>query len=316
MRVVFMGSAPISCVSLEALLADSACEVVGVVTQPDRARGRKLQVHAGPVRVLAEANGVPVHAPERVNRSDSTDLIASWAPEVIAVTAYGQILKDALLTMAPLGCINVHTSLLPKYRGPAPIQWAVATGETESGVTTMQIDAGMDTGDILLQTVVAIGPDDTAGVLHDTLAEAGARLLVETLRDARAGRCKAQAQAEGDATYAPKLSKQDGVIDWGGSAQKIHDRVRGFNPWPGCSCVLPGDAARDRRLLKVHRTRVTDGHGEPGTVIDISGGGPTVAANEGAVQLVSVQPAGRKMMSGDDFLRGYALHVGEQMELQ
>ncbi len=314
MRVVFMGSAPISCVSLNALLADAQCEVVGVVTQPDRARGRKLKVRPGPVRVLAESHGIPVHAPERVNRQESTDVIAGWSPDVIALFAYGQILKDTLLGMAPMGCINVHTSLLPKYRGAAPIQWAVVDGETESGVTTMLVDAGMDSGDILLQTVVPIGPDDIAGELNDTLAQAGGELLVQTLHERHAGTLVSQMQDHASATRAPKLSKADGRIQWADSAQAIHNRVRGLNPWPGCSCVLPGEGPADRRLLKVHRTRVVDGAGEPGTVIDISAGGPTVATNEGAVQLVSVQPAGRKAMSGDDFLRGHALQLGERME--
>lgn len=314
MRVVFMGSAPISCVSLSALLEDSQCEVVGVVTQPDRASGRNLQVTPGPVRLLAETHGIPVHAPERVNRQASIDVIAGWSPDVIVVLAYGQILKAALLSMARLGCINVHTSLLPKYRGAAPIHWAVVNGETESGVTTMQMDAGMDTGDILLQAVVPIGPDDTAGELHDALAEVGARLLVQTLHERDTGVWVPRAQDHGSATYAPKLSKADGRIKWHETAQDVHNRVRGFNPWPGASCVLPGKGPAEARMLKVHRTRITAGAGEPGTVIDISRGGPTVATMDGAVQLVSVQPAGRKTMSGDDFLRGHSVRMGERLE--
>ncbi|MFT5239259.1 MAG: methionyl-tRNA formyltransferase [Kiritimatiellia bacterium] len=314
MRVLFMGSAPISCVSLEALLADADVNVVGVVTQPDRASGRKLQVRLGPVKALAESRGIPALAPERVNTPQAIAEIRAFAPDLIAVLAYGQILKRDLLEMAAYGCINVHTSLLPAYRGAAPIQWAVANGDSESGVTTMQMDAGMDTGDILMQTRVAIGPEDTAGDLHDTLAVAGAGLLVDTLQGLRAGTLTPRPQDAASATYAPKLKKSDGRIDWTLPAAAIHDRVRGFFPWPGCSCYLSGEAPLDQRVLKVHRARVVDATGEAGTVIDISAGGPTVAASQGAIQLLRVQPAGRKAMSGDEFLRGHTLQVGERMD--
>ena len=314
MRVVFMGSAPISCVSLEALLADADVDVVGVVTQPDRASGRKLQVRPGPVKALAESRGIAVLAPERVNTPDAIAAIRAFAPDLIAVLAYGQILKRDLLEMAAYGCINVHTSLLPAYRGAAPIQWAVANGDSESGVTTMQMDAGMDTGDILLQTRVAIGPEDTAGDLHDALAVAGAGLLVDTLQGLRAGTLTPRPQDAASATYAPKLKKSDGRIDWTLPAAAIHNRVRGFFPWPGCSCYLSGEAPLDQRVLKVHRARVVDATGQAGTVIDISAGGPTVAASQGAIQLLRVQPAGRKAMSGDEFLRGHTLQVGERMD--
>ncbi len=315
MRIVFMGSAPISCVSLAALLAEDAFQVVAAVTQPDRARGRRLQVQDGPVKSMALAADIPVHAPERVNTRDSVELIRGFAPDVIAVIAYGQILKRDLLQLAPAGCVNVHTSLLPKYRGAAPIQWAVAHGNRESGVTTMQMDRGMDTGDILLQTPVAIGPEDSAGDLHDALALEGARLLVRTLHALHAGTLLPRPQVEADASYAPKMSKADGRIDWAMTASEIHDRVRGFYPWPGSSCVIPGEGKPDTRMLKVHQVRVVEGEGEPGSVIDVSTpGGPIVAAGAGAVQLLAVQPAGRKTMSGDDFLRGHAMQVGERMQ--
>ena len=244
----------------------------------------------------------------------SIHVIRGFAPDVIAVIAYGQLLKSKLLELAPYGCVNVHTSLLPKYRGAAPIQWAVAHGNTVSGVTTMQMDEGMDTGDILLQTPVPIGAQDTAGDLHDVLAVEGGRLLVETLRGLREGTLVPRAQVASDATFAPKLLKMDGRIDWTMTATEIANRVRGFCPWPGSFGRLPGTGHPDSRILKVHRVCVVEGAAAPGMVIGVSGAGPTVATGQGAVQLISVQAAGRKTMSGSDFLRGHALRVGARMD--
>ncbi len=308
MRALFMGSAPLSCPSLDVLLG--ATEVVGVVTQPDRPRGRSLKVCECAVKAVASGRVKTVLTPERVNSPDSLAAIVALAPDVIVVVAYGQILHQALLDLPPLGCINVHTSLLPRYRGAAPIQWAIANGETWTGVTTMYMDAGMDTGDIILQQPVAIGPEETAAELHDRLAVAGGLLLRKTLADVAAGHAPRTPQDNGAATMAPRLKKSDGKVDWSRPAAELHNRVRAFHPWPGSVCLTPAG-----KRLKLWRVEQVPGevNAAPGVVVSIDPDGPVVATGAGAVRLLAVQPEAGKVMDGAAYVRGHALARGDQL---
>jgi len=308
MRVVFMGSAEIACSSLDALLSEPSVTVVGVVTQPDRPKGRQLKLAACSVKQHVAEAGIPIATPQSINAAESLDWLRSLAPDLAVVVAYGQILKPAVLAAPRLGCINVHTSLLPRYRGAAPIPWAVANGDRETGVTIMHMDPGMDTGDIIAQRVVSIHADDTAGSVHDRLALAGSALLCAVLREIQAGRAPRRPQDESLATYAPKLSKLDGKIDWTQSADAIYNRVRGFNPWPCCYCGVP---SAGRGMLRVLAARVEAGTGAPGEVLNIGGDGPLVGCGTEALRLLEVQPEGKRAMRGDAYLRGHALRLGE-----
>lgn len=307
-----MGSAEIACTSLRTLLETPGVEVVGVVSQPDRPAGRRLQPAACPAKAYARGMGIEMFTPDGVNRPETLAHLRAWRPDIGVVVAYGQILKRELLALPPLGFINVHTSLLPRYRGAAPIQRAVASGDTGTGVTIMQMDEGMDTGDILAQRPVPIGEQDTAGDVHDRLAEAGAALLPEVLADIQAGRAVRQPQNHAYATAAPKLTKADGRMDWMQPARFLFNRVRGFNPWPGCFCHYEcGGAVHTMRVLE---TRAESGSGAvaPGTVIGTDGGGPLVACGEGALRLWRVQPEGGRVMEGAAFLCGRPLRTGSR----
>lgn len=311
-RVVFMGSAELACPTLEALLSLPGVEVVGVVTQPDRPKGRSLRMCACATKVLAAGSDTTVLTPQRVNAQESLASIRALAPDLIVVVAYGQILRAELLGLPPLGCINVHGSLLPKYRGAAPIQWAVARGERESGVTVMYMNAGMDEGDMILKRSIPIGPDETAGSLHDRLAKTGASALVAVVEMLQSGQSlPREAQNPDDATYAPKLSRRDGAIDWSMPSHEIRNRIRGFNPWPACHCVLPDMGDGKGRRLKVLAADFERETGRPGEVLDVSGCGPLVATGDGALRLVEVQPEGGKVMRGDAYLRGHSVAVGD-----
>jgi methionyl-tRNA formyltransferase len=304
-----MGSAPLSCASFEVVL--EMCDLVATVTQPDRPRGRSLKVCECAVKARASGRAGTLLTPDRVNDPASVDAIAALNPDVIIVVAYGQILGQPLLDLPPLGCINVHTSLLPKYRGAAPIQWAIANGETETGVTTMYMDAGMDTGDIILQETVAIGDEETAADLHDRLAFAGAALLKKTLEGLEAGDLPRIPQDDAAATMAPRLSKADGTVDWSRPARDIHNRVRGFNPWPGSVCRTPGG-----KRLKLWRVVVVpvEASSTPGEIVAFDEGQPVVAAGEDGVRLLEVQPEGGKVMDGAAYVRGHALALGDRLE--
>ncbi len=278
-----------------------------MVTQPDRPKGRNLELSPCPVKQYLGARQIPVLSPERVNTPESLGVLRALAPDLIVVVAYGQLLKPDLLAIPPLGCINVHGSLLPRYRGAAPIQWAVANGDAESGVTTMYMNAGMDTGDMILKRIIPINDADTGGRLHDKLSLVGATLLGETVELIRNHCAPRTPQDDLQATVAPKLRKSDGRLDWSLPARILHNRVRAFNPWPGSSCTMPGDAGK---VLKVLATRVEShegAHGTPGTLLESSGEGPLILTAEQAIRLLEVQPEGRKPMSGAAFLRGYTL---------
>ncbi len=308
MRVVFLGSAGFACASLERLLTLDGVEVAGVVTQPDRPQGRNLAVAACPVKQLVASRRIHVLTPERVNAPEALAALRALAPDLLVVVAYGQLLRRELLDLPPLGCINVHASLLPKYRGAAPIVWAVAGGETTSGVTTMRMNERMDAGEILLQCSEPVEAGDTGGSLHDRLAITGAALLAETLRELERGTLRGRPQDETQATLAPKLNKSDGRLDWRRTAVELERRVRAFNPRPVCFSLLP-----DGGTLRVWQASVEESASgaRPGQVLDVGGGeGPLVAAATGALRLRTVQPGGRRAMGGAEFLRGHPLTVG------
>jgi len=310
MRVVFLGSAELACPCLDRLLANTADMVVGVVTQPDRPKGRSLQTAPCPVRAHVGERGIPVLTPEMVNTPESIQAIRALSPDLIVVVAYGQILKSGILAIPSQGCINVHASLLPKYRGAAPIQWAIARGETKTGVTTMFLNAGMDAGDIIDQAGEPIREDDTAGTLHDRLAALGAELLARTLDAIRQGTMRRTPQDPEEATYASKLKKSDGRLDWALPARELYNRIRGFNPWPGCFIELRQPKPL---LIKVLKARVVPGQGQPGEILSVEGAGPVIQTGAQALRLLEVQPEGRKVMPGAAFLCGHPLKVSDRL---
>ena len=307
-RTVFMGSSAFACPCLDALLSFPEALVVAVVTQPDRQKGRGLEQMPCEVKAHIRNREIPILTPTNVNEAADVACIRDLAPDLLVIVAYGQILKQPLLAVPPMGCVNVHASLLPKYRGAAPIQWAIANGERETGVTTMLINQEVDAGGILMQRVVPISDDDTGGILEAKLAKAGAELLIETLSEYGSGRLKPTPQNEGNATRAPKLRKTDGRVNWNLPAREIVNRLRAFTPWPGCTCEVPRSSGR---LVRVVEARVEDGDGQAaGEVIETSGAGPLVKAGKQAVRLIQVQPSGGKPMSGAAFLRGRPLAPG------
>jgi len=289
---------------LESLAAKH--DVISVVTQPDRPKGRGQELSPSPVKQAALRLGVPVFQPERIRRAEAQTHLASLSPGIMVVVGYGQIIPQSVIDMAPRGIVNVHASLLPKYRGAAPIQWAVANGETRTGVTTMQINAGLDTGDILLARDTPIGPEETAIELGERLALMGAQLLMETLDGLVRGAITPRPQDHAQASLAPILKKEDGAISWSGAASAIHNRVRGLLPWPGAYTHFRG------HLLHVWQARVDDDRVAlaPGQVL--AGSGFRVACGSGSVlQLVEVQMEGRKRMSAGAFANGQRLRENE-----
>lgn len=307
-----MGSSGFACASLEMLLKAAQDEVVLVVTQPDRPSGRNLEVTGCQVKVSLEGRGIPVFSPAHVNAPESLERLALARPDLIVVVAYGQLLKAPLLSLPPLGCLNVHGSLLPKYRGAAPVQWAIASGETVTGVTTMFVNERMDAGDMILKREVPIEADETGGELHDRLAMAGAELLMETLDLLRQGKAPRTVQDEFAATYAPKLTKADRAVDWSRTAQHLCNRIRAFQPWPGCSCEIPKGSGTRVRILKAAPER---GGGVPGMVLEAGARGILVqAGEETALRLLKVQPEGRKPMLCDAFLRGRKIVPGAMVQ--
>jgi methionyl-tRNA formyltransferase len=239
LRIIFMGTAELSCASLQALAGNPQFQIAAVVTQPDRPQGRDLKPQPSPVKLLARRLNLPVLQPERVRDGKFIAEFHSLQPDLVVVVAYGQILPPAILDLPRHGCLNIHASLLPQYRGPAPIQWAIAHADAETGVTLMRIDAGLDTGDIVAQRRTPIRPEDDSATLHDRLAQLGAELLVQTIPDYVAGKIQPKAQPAEGASYAPKIKKEDGRIDWNQPARTIWNRLRAFTPWPGAFTFLP-----------------------------------------------------------------------------
>jgi len=305
MRIVFMGSAELAVPSLKALLEHSGDEVVGVVSQPDRPAGRSRNLTPCPLKAFAESRGLNIMTPDKVGAPESLEALKALEPDLFVVVAYGQYIPSAVIQLARHEAINVHPSLLPKYRGSAPIQWAILNGDDETGVSIIYLAKKMDAGDILRQERYVIDPDDTSAVLHDRLAEMGARLLLETIEDIRARRVSRTVQDDGAAVEISKLSKEDGKIDWSMPAEAIRNRIRAFDPWPGSYCILP-----DGNAIKVWKASTEAGEGTPGQLLDDR---LLVATGSKALRLLEVQPSGRKRMPAESFLNGHSLPRGEML---
>jgi len=308
-RVLFMGTSPFAVPSLKILLAKGE-NIVGVFTQPDKPQGRGLKIKVSPIKGVALENHLPLFQPVKINRDESVDIIKSLSPDIIVVAAFGQIISQRILDIPRFGSINVHASLLPKYRGAAPINWAIIQGEKETGVTVMLMDKELDTGNILLQRKLEIFPEENAGELHDRLAFLGATLLKETVERLKQGGLTSSGQEESEASYAPPLKKEDGVIDWKKPAEKIYNQIRGMNPWPGAFTYLEGKILK---VLQAKHVTQSSSH-EPGKVVKTSDEGVLVATGEGHILLTEVQLENHKRMPSALFLRGHPLpldaHLG------
>jgi methionyl-tRNA formyltransferase len=309
MRLVFMGTPNFAAASLEALLR-SDDSVVGVVTQPDRPKGRGQILTLSPVKLLAQRKQIPLLQPLKMKDPEFLHTLAEWKPDLIAVAAFGRILPQVILSLPPLGCINVHGSLLPKYRGAGPIQWAIVNGETETGITTMLMDEGMDTGAMLLQEAVSITPDDTAGTLSLRLAELGGRLLVETIARLKAGTLVPQPQDASRATLAPLLKKEDGAIDWAMPATALANRVRGLSPWPGAYTTVAGDNSWTIWRALARPGPVTK---PPGVIVALTNEAIHVATGDGILAVTELQPANSRRMAVAQYLAGHPVAVGLQL---
>lgn len=297
MRIVFMGTPDFAVPSLEALLMRGH-EIAAVYTQPDKPKGRGHKLLPPPVKALALERGIPVYQPATLRTEEAAETLRALKPELIAVAAYGKLLPPAVLAIPPKGCINVHGSLLPKYRGAAPIQWAVLNGEKTTGVTIQQMGEGLDTGDMLQKAETEIGENETSGELFDRLKLLGAELLVDTID--RIDTIVPEPQDEAAATHAPMIRKEMGEIDWTMPAQAVHNLVRGLNPWPAAFFTLGG------KRMKLYRTELAPASGEPGTMAELDGE-MTVFCGAGAVRLTEIQPENGKRMRGSDYLRGHPL---------
>ena len=305
MRVVFLGTPAFAVPTLEAIVG-AGHDVLAVVSQPDRPKGRGHETAASPVKQTAVRLGIPVFQPERIKRPEAQAHLAELEPEIMVVVGYGQIIPQWVIDLPPRGIVNVHASLLPKYRGAGPIQWAIVNGETRTGVTTMRIDAGLDTGDMLLKRETEIGPEENAGELGRRLAVMGADLLVETL--ARIREIVPEKQDNSQATYAPLLKKEDGAIDWSQPAAAIHNRVRGLQPWPGAYTTFRGHALH---IWRAALAAPGTGGQRPGKIAGLR---PlVVACGSGALELLEVQLEGRKRMPAADFANGQRLTENDSL---
>lgn len=304
MRVVFMGTPDIAATCLKGIL-EAGVNVVGVYTQPDRPKNRGMKLTCSPVKELALAKGLPVYQPESFREDETVEQLRALQPDVVAVVAYGRILPQRVLDIPPKGCVNIHASLLPKYRGSAPYQWAVLNGEKESGVTAMYLCREMDAGDMIDTAVTPVDPDETAGELLDRLAVLGAELLAKTLNRMEHGEVKGTPQDSSLATYAPMLDKSICPIDWTKTARQVHDHVRGLHPWPVATAELAGTK------FKIHATAVVPGKAgaAPGTILGLTKTGLQVACGEGAVEIRSLQAEGGKRMAAPDYFRGHLLEI-------
>ena len=345
MRIIFMGTAELSCASLDSLARDGQFSVAAVVTQPDKPRGRDLKLQPSPVKMLAEKLQLPVLQPAKARDEQFISELRALNPDLIVVVAYGQLLPQSILDLPRHGCLNVHTSLLPKFRGAAPIQWAIATGESETGVTIMKMDAGLDTGPIVSQRRTPILPADDSATLHDRLAQLGAELLAQTIPDFIAGKIPPVPQPAGGASHAPKIKKEDGRIDWSQPAGKIWNRLRAFTPWPGAftswgnaeHCLGAGKpvpkqagtvpGAPKPQLLKIWKAEVVekDSGGDsalrcpdaaarrpyPGEVLSADKTGIIVACGQNALRILELQREGGRRMGAAEFLAGHALKAGD-----
>ncbi len=306
MRAVFLGTPDFAVPSLRALAASH--QVVAAFTQPDRPKGRGNALNQSPVKLAAAELGIPVHQPERVRRPESFELLKSFAADVMVVVGYGQIIPQSIIDLPRHGILNVHASLLPRYRGAAPIQWAIANGEHVTGVTIMRIDAGLDTGDMLLRSETEIGSDEAAPQLSERLATSGAQLLIQALEQIATGTSVRLKQTNAEATLAPILKKQDGLIDWGRPASATYARLRGFTPWPGAYSSFRG-----QQLSVLEAGVAGRDDAEPGVVYRDKRR-LYVGCGEGSVlELLTVQPAGKNRMSAEAFLNGYKVTENERL---
>lgn len=313
MRIVFMGTPEFAVPSLQALLKadpEAVGRVVGVVTQPDRPKGRGGRLTPPPVKVLAEKAGLPVVQPLKMKDPAFLETLRSWAPDLIAVTAFGRILPPVVLDLPPKGCLNVHGSLLPKYRGAAPIQWAIINGETETGITTMLMDPGMDTGPMLLKERMPILPTDTAEDLAARLAPLGGRLLVETIVGLRNGTITPIAQDDSQATPAPILKKEDGALDWRSEATAIANRIRGMTPWPGAYTYYGEERWQIWRAQSAYTGCAT---AEPGAILEAAKEAIRIACGKGSLLIQELQPASGKRLTVEQYLAGHPIRVGAML---
>jgi methionyl-tRNA formyltransferase len=309
MRLVFMGTPDFASASLEALLR-SGDSVVGIVTQPDRPKGRGQILTPSSVRLLAQREQIPLLQPLKMKDPEFLQTLAGWKPDLIVVAAFGRILSPAILSLPQHGCINVHGSLLPKYRGAGPIQWAIIRGETETGITTMLMDEGMDTGAILLQEAIPITPDDSSGTLSPRLAELGGKLLVETITRLKAGTLVPRPQDTSQATLAPLLKKEDGAIDWTLPAVVLANRVRGLSPWPGAYTTVAGDHSWTIWRALALQGPVTK---PPGMIVAVTREAIHVATGEGVLAVMELQPANSRRMAVSQYLTGHPVTIGWQL---
>ena len=306
MRVVFTGTGEIGLPVLRWLIESEVHELAGIVTQPDRPVGRDQRIQPPPIKAAVAGMGIPVFQPERIKRDEAVHEIQALAPDVIVVMAYGQILSRAVLEIPRLACLNLHASLLPRHRGAAPIQAAIAAGDRESGITVMYMNEGLDTGDILLKSEVQIAADETGGSLHDRLAQIAPRALEEALDLLSSGRAQRVQQDNTRATYAPKLERDHGVISWPESAEVIERKIRAFNPWPGAYTLLRDATGRERKL-KIFRARLALGRGTAAGALLVSHDAELlVGTGDGALLLTDLQLEGKKRMPASDLLRGNA----------
>ncbi len=307
MRLVFMGTPQFAVLPLRALAA-AGHDISGVVTRIDKPSGRNRILTAPPVKQAAQDTGLTVYQPRRVRDPEFVETLRKINPDIIVVAAYGQILPKDILLLPKYGCINIHASLLPAYRGAAPINWAVMRGESRTGITIMQMDEGMDTGAILLQESIAIDPRDTAGTLTEKMSQLGAKMIAEALPLVEAGSLAPVVQDGSKATLAPILKKEDGLVDWTAPAAEIHNRVRGLSPWPGAYTFFEG------KLIKIIETEAVPGEGEPGMVYTPDRSVLAVGTGRGLLRIVGIQPEGKRPMNSGDFLQGHREIIGKKFE--
>jgi len=305
-RIIFMGTPEFASPTLQKLI-DRPEQVVAVVTQPDRPKGRGQKLQFPPVKELALSHNIPVYQPVKVRDPEFVEFIRSLRPDLIVVVAFGQILPKALLDIPSSGCINVHASLLPKYRGAAPLNWCLVNGDKVTGVTTMLMDVGLDTGDILLKASSPIGDNEDILSLHDRMSILGAELLSETVDALWNGTLKPEVQDDSESCYARMLKKEDGHIHWNRSAAEIHNQIRGLSLWPGAITTLDGIQ------LKIYDTHIADGNEKPGTILRADKKGIEVACKEGSVVICSLQLAGKKRLDAGSFLAGYPIATGTKL---
>jgi methionyl-tRNA formyltransferase len=310
-RIIFMGTPELAAVSLRTLVASRAFDLAAVVTQPDQPKGRGLKLQPSPVKEVALKENLPVLQPERAREENFIQQLAALQPELIAVAAYGQILPKAILDLPRFGCLNVHTSLLPKYRGAAPIQHAILHGDSETGVTIMKMDVGLDTGDILTQERTPIAASDNSQTLHDRLAAIGAALLVRTIPEFISGAIRPRPQPAEGVTHAPKIKKHDGEIDWSQPAPAIWNRVRALVPWPGAFTHLLAEP--NPHLLKIWNAEVVECPGTAGEMLQADKNDIVIGCGTGALRVLTLQREGGRQMTAAEFLAGHPLRAGQKV---